>query len=110
MRSCRPRRHPNAMNNTSCCDKVFALLGITRSQLKADYEMSIEELYLRVLFEGMTEILESGQCQVAPKDTTTQAEYQQSEDSYRLMRNFGWSLIFALDLDYLNKTVWHITK
>lgn len=67
--------------------------------------MSIEELYLRALFEGMTELLESHN-----QHDPLNSHDSQFEVLHRSMVNFGWSLIFALDRDYMNKTVWHITK
>lgn len=38
-------------------DKIFGLLGLTRSQLNADYEMNVIELYLRILIEGRVSLI-----------------------------------------------------
>ena len=82
-------------------DKIFGLLGISHSHIRADYRMSLAELYLRALIEGFVGVMD---------ETTTIDSKATSETIDGRLRAFVYTLQYALGLDPLNPAVMLLTS
>lgn len=71
-------------------DKIFGLLGVSKAQIKADYNMSIAEVYLHALIEGLVTCFEEHE--------------EDSTNAVKKVTTLCWSLLHALDLDRMNAT------
>lgn len=86
------------LSNQECSkrhDKIFGLLGLTRSQLVPNYSMPILELYLRILMEGYLSFA---------KETALNPELQRLEVESRSLDLYNLRLCLLLGLDI---SIWH---